>query len=306
MRFRCRLTDENATLLHSLINSFERIAKNAVFYLSPDTVNISLITDASSAPKGFAELRVQQLFSEYRIESQSSNSILVEVSLQPLQKALLSCKSSQCQIKLVKRGDRPCLCVEVHSTANDSSTLNIQHDVPIKLHKASDILHYIPPDVPPPHVALELPRNYKLKAVVEKLGKLAKQATIHAYQQHFTKGGRLIFSVQHSAATIKAVFHGLESSVLDADIGPNQITADSKASVQIDLKKLSAVLAVMAVSYTSCDHASLYIVDTTALIVHLMLTGGVGNVSLYMPVVYSEDDGDNEQTGLRFDNTWAD
>lgn len=304
MRFRCRLTEEKATLLHSLINSFERIAKNAVFYLSPETVNIALITDAASAPKGFAELRAEHTFSEYRVESQSSNSILVEVSLQPLQKALLSCKSSQCQIKLVKRGDRPCLCVEVHSTAMDSTALNIQHDVPIKLHRASDILHYVPPDVPPPHVALELPRNYKLKAVIEKLGKIAKQATINAYQQHSTKGGRLVFSVQHSAATVRAVFHGLDSSDLGTDVG-QRITADSKASVQVDMKKLSAVFAVMAVSHMSCDNASLYIVDATALIMHLTLIGGVGHVSLYMPVVYCGDD-ENEQQDERFASTWAD
>lgn len=126
-----------------VVNILDRIGHNAVIHLSETAVRFSVLNENVDGVHVFSEL-VQvcvlvcvvqrmglketrwrrsilgillllqdQLFSDYRIESQSNNCILFQISLENFLRALGSGKTAPtCQIKLVKRDGRPCLAVE--------------------------------------------------------------------------------------------------------------------------------------------------------------------------------------------------
>ena len=86
MKFKARLTCEHVSLLGGVILFFERIGSNAVVLLSDSCVRFAVLVDDPSCPKIYSELSVETLFIEYRIESQSANTILFEVDLSHLSK----------------------------------------------------------------------------------------------------------------------------------------------------------------------------------------------------------------------------
>lgn len=99
--------------LIGIINVLEKISKTAAIYLTEEHVRIAVIVDNPDSPKVFCELRQDVIFQDYRIESQSDNTILFEIDLNHLSCALLSGKNSQiCCMKLVKRDSKPNLNFE--------------------------------------------------------------------------------------------------------------------------------------------------------------------------------------------------
>ena len=222
------------TLLNVIV-TFEKVASSAVLFLNEDSLRISLLSESIDAPKCFGELSANELFLEYRIESQSSNTILFEISLGQLSRALASGKvASQALLKLVKRDGRACLCFE---TKADESILSVDvcHDIPIKLMKSAEVVHFMPPQMPPPSVALDLPRGKLLKTVVDKMSKFAKHVQVTASQS-----GNLVLKVDHSSVTINTYYSGLLARYVGELIpqrdGGNQVVC------KLNLKKLSVVL----------------------------------------------------------------
>eukprot|EP01036_Dinobryon_divergens_P000366 gene366-452_t len=151
MRFRARLSQENVNILIGISNLMERIGKTAVVYLTAEFFRIAVVTDDPDTPKLFSELKQENMFLDYRIESQSDNTILFEIGLNHFSRALLSGRNASiCLLKLVKRDSKPNLCIETRSL--EALVVDIVHDLPIKILKPSDIVYYMPPIVPPPLV----------------------------------------------------------------------------------------------------------------------------------------------------------
>jgi HUS1 checkpoint protein len=201
MRFKARITNENLGLLFGVTSTLERIGQTTALYLDQEFVRLAVMTESPDTPKVYAELRADAVFQDYRIESQSDNTIFFEIELDLLSRALSSGKNAPvCNIKLVKRGLKPCLCLETRALE-----VEIVHDIPIKIMRASEIVYYRPPPVPPPTVALDLPRGRLMKTIVDRMGKIVKQVQVVAEQS-----GRIIFSVDHSSAMIKTYYAGLQ------------------------------------------------------------------------------------------------
>jgi hypothetical protein len=113
MRFKAKLLRENLLTLHNALSVLDRLGRSIVLYLTEECLRISVVAENPDSPKVFAEINQSAVFFDYRIESQSSNSILLEVELELLMRALGSGKQApQSQLKLVKRGNRPFLCFE--------------------------------------------------------------------------------------------------------------------------------------------------------------------------------------------------
>lgn len=165
MKFRSKITKEFLLLFYNIILNHEKSAKKALIFLTERQVQVTLISDHIDTQKCFTELLVSILFMEYRIESQSNNTILFEVIISQLLKALSSGKYSITSLfKLVKRDNRPYLCFE--TKANESIlSVDVIHDIPIKLMKSTDIAYHMPPIVSPPSVALDLPKG-KLSMII--------------------------------------------------------------------------------------------------------------------------------------------
>lgn len=113
MRFKAKLRRDNLLSFHSVLSVLDRLGKSIVLYFNEECIRISVVTESPDSPKIVSELKQTAIFYDYRIESQSSNSILIEIDLESLLRALSSGKqASQSQLKLVKRGNRPFLCFE--------------------------------------------------------------------------------------------------------------------------------------------------------------------------------------------------
>ena len=74
------------------INLLEKIGNNAVILLNEHCMRLAVTSTESASPKVYSEFNVHTLFIEYKIESQSSNAILIEVDLHHLSKALTKSK----------------------------------------------------------------------------------------------------------------------------------------------------------------------------------------------------------------------
>lgn len=247
MKFRAKLTKDSLITLYNVILTFERIASCATIYLDEDTVRISLLSESIDAPKCFAEINAKNLFSEYRIESQSENTILFEIYLNQLSRALASGKvASQSQLKLVKRDGRPCLCFE---TKADESILSVDvyHDIPLKLMKSTEVIHYLPPHMPAPTVALDLPKSKLMKTVVDKMSKFAKHVQITAAQS-----GQLALRADHSSVVINTYYTGLTARYI-GELSPGT-AANNQVVCKLNLRKLSVVLNM---NNLLVDHATL-------------------------------------------------
>eukprot|EP00602_Paraphysomonas_sp_CaronLab_P001755 CAMPEP_0185037824 /NCGR_PEP_ID=MMETSP1103-20130426/32750_1 /TAXON_ID=36769 /ORGANISM="Paraphysomonas bandaiensis, Strain Caron Lab Isolate" /LENGTH=273 /DNA_ID=CAMNT_0027575983 /DNA_START=39 /DNA_END=860 /DNA_ORIENTATION=+ len=263
---------ENLMTFSSVLGVLERISSVGVVYLNEECIRVSVVTESPDTPKVFCELNHQSLFFEYRIESQSSNAILIEVEMDLLLRALASGKQvPQCQLKLVKRGARPFLCFE----SKAQGAIDITHDIPIRVLKPSDIIYYLPPEMSPPSVSLELPRGKLMKTIVDRISKISKYLHIDAEQS-----GKVIFRVENSLVTIKTYYTGLtprfEVLNRDRDIG-------NSASVKLDVRRLSTVLNVQHISLLN---AVMYISDDEAFVLHVTLSpNDVGTLTFYVPVV---------------------
>ena len=128
-----------------------------------------------------------------------------------------------------------CLCFEAKDC--DALALDIVHDIPIRVLRPDDAKYHLPPDVPNPQVALEMPRNNKLmKTIVDKMGRISKFVSVSAHQS-----GKLIFRAEHSTATIKTFYNGLQPVYEGTPLNLANDN-DNKASVKLDVRKFSAVL----------------------------------------------------------------
>ena len=279
MRFKARITQENLLTLHTLVSSLERIGSRAAIHLCPAAAKISVIFDSIDSPRCYTEIPSTALFHDYRIESQSENSILFEIGLDLLAWALASGKSADVvQLKLVKRGAKPCLCFEAQASQS-AAAVDVTHDIPIKVLRATDIAHFAPPEVPPPDVALQLPRGRLLRTIIEKMTKFGKTVLLSSTQQ-----GQLTLKIATSTATIQTFVSSLMPLFMDNM--DRATAAKNTAAVQIDLRKLSIILALHHLPW---DSAVIFLVHNTSLYLELPLLGS-GSIGFYIPIVLLDEE----------------
>lgn len=282
MRFKARIGKENLIALHSVISSLERIGLRAALHLSPESIKISVIANAIDDPRCFCEVSSDKMFHDYRIESQSDNSILFEIGLDLLSIALKSGLSADiCQLKLVKRGSKPCLCFEAQAS-HTATILDVKHDIPIRVQKASDIVYYQPPEVPPPDTALQLPRSKLLRTIIDKMARFGKSMKITSSQL-----GQLSFQIAsyQSSVDIKTFVPNLTpiyTETMDRATYSNNV-----ASVNVDINKLSAILRLHDLKW---DNAVLYVTDNSTLFLELPYMDS-GTIGFYVPIIMQGQDG---------------
>lgn len=247
MKFRAKISKELLLVFHGVISTQEKLGEKAAILLTEDTVRISVISESIETPRCYSELKSSILFFEYKVESQSANTVLFEIGLSQLSKALASGKySSQCQLKLVKRDNKACLCVETKAIESIMS-VDVLHDIPIRVLKPTEVIYYMPPDIPAPKVALDLPKNKLMKTIVDKMLKFSKHVQITVYQS-----GRMVLKAEHSSAIIRTFYNGLQPRYVGA-MSPDR-DIDNHATVRLNLRKLSIVLNLNNLLY---DTASL-------------------------------------------------
>jgi hypothetical protein len=299
MRFKARFTREQGQLLHQIMSSLEKIAKGAVIHISRKALRIMVVTDALTvdAPFGLAEFECDEIFEDLRIESANDNAILLKIEqLGLLTWAMASVKQATglSQLKLVKRGDRPCLCFETKpGDMNDGAAVKVQHDIPIRVLHVLELKEYMPPATPPPDVCLELPRSRIFRSVVEKSNKFGRKMIVHGKQ-----AGSLALHVEDGMIAVQTYLSPLEPVAL---VGPNEHDDDDnnhhhfemdeldddarEARVKVDIRKLSQVLNLQSVPW---EHALVYLVHNAALSLQVNMDSGAV-VRFHIPVISLDD-----------------
>lgn len=273
------------SIFHAIVQSFEKSGSNAVIFLDEESVKISLITENIESPRCYADLSAHDLFVDYKIASATKNCILFELRLNQLSQALSSGKSStQCQLKLVKRDDKPCLSFE--TKANESSlSVDVIHDIPITVLRFNEYIYHMPPNVNPPAVALDLPNNKIMKTVTDKMMKVTKYTHLTASQN-----GHIILRTAHSSADINTHFNGLRPRFV-GDLNP-ALHMDNKVTVKLSLRNLSNVLNLFNLPH---EMASVFFTANEVALFHVNLSPqNLGSVTYYLPVMLL-DDGEGDQ-----------
>jgi hypothetical protein len=215
MRFKAKLVNDQLALLHSVIAPISKLQdpnRFAVLYLDEDYIRISCKTSESGITC-FAELSQKDLFVEHRIESAADNVIVCQVDLVSLRMAFQpvvqgssssnngqqyqqqrggrgdgtsnSNNSSALQsllsgqqvviLKLAKRNNRPCICLEGRTSNNDD--VEVHQAIPVRIMRQAEMQNHLPPQINHPQVQLELPFDRPIRPVIEKLKGMGKYGT---------------------------------------------------------------------------------------------------------------------------------
>lgn len=209
----------------------------------------------------------------------------MEIDLSSLSQALISAKNSladSIQIKLTKKDGHSHIAVV--GKGQQVLSYDILHYISIILLQPTHINQYLPPDVPPPEVALELPSSKCMRTVIDRMGKMAKTLSLSAFQS-----GRMILSVRQENVNIKTYFGGLTPKwgMLEQARHYN-----NRAKIQLDIRKFSNVLKVTFAQ--SFEEASIYVADDSTLVIYLILKPDVGTITIYIPVTARNDDLDHD------------
>jgi hypothetical protein len=290
----------------------------------------------------FAELQAASgIFLEHRIESAVDNNVIVmELDLSQLRMALQSVsnenKSSRGDsnshnnntsthtsslqgsstqtssnnfleqhvtvLKLAKRNNIPCLCLDSVSNNSSSSRIQVHHTIPVRILRPTEMQYHLPPQIPLPDVQLELysHQTATIKTVVERLRSLSSSIYLSANMT-----GELTLSLDSDGASIRTFLSKLHPRPEDCKPGV------AECCVKVDTKKLSACLQWQANSsgssgggggngngYSNNSSSSalvsstlLCLVQNEMLIVHAILQpASVGFFTYYVPVHYLSDD----------------
>jgi hypothetical protein len=68
----------------------------------------------------------------------------------------------------------------------------------------NDIIYYLPPDMAPPTISLDLPKGKLMRTIVDRMMKISRHLHIDAEQT-----GRLVFRVENSSVSVKTYYTGL-------------------------------------------------------------------------------------------------
>mmetsp|Transcript_24923 Transcript_24923/g.34158 ORF Transcript_24923/g.34158 Transcript_24923/m.34158 type:complete len:280 (-) Transcript_24923:433-1272(-) len=276
MRFKARLTNDKLGIFQGVITTLDKIGKRSVVHLSEETIKFTVIESKVDDVRAFAELNVQGLFMEWRIESQSDNCILIEVGFQNLLDALNSARRApQCQIKLTKRSGQPCLCLETRALE-----VEVVHDIPVTLMRASEHEYYLPPEVPQPQVQIELPSSKSFKNVIDRMKGLTKNIYIQG-----DMAGSLTVRLESDMVHIRSFFSNLQPRFESLD--DNSET--NKAIVKVDAKTLATVLHSYGLRH---DSMIMCLIEGCSLVLHVVLSPTcTGTLTFYLQIIsLNEDD----------------
>lgn len=321
---------DQLAVFHSVIAPISKLQDHhrlAVLYLDKEYIRLSCKT--SEGITCFAELSQNELFVEHRIESAADNVIVCQVDLVAMRLALQSLENGtshqnnnvlrearqqqqqdggnnndsiflgqqQCILKLAKRSNMPCLCLEGRSATDND--VEIHQAIPVTIMRAQEMQNHLPPQINHPQVQLELPpmNRAPIRAVIDKLKGMAKCVLLEG-----TMKGDLTIRIDHDGACMACFYNGLIPRWQDEDMddengndgNSTRQTHNVNAScvLKVDTHKLSTCLQWQQnqLPMTSCLLGMVY---NEMLVLHVLLSPEqVGFFTYYLPVHFLQEDED--------------
>ncbi|KAJ8468281.1 hypothetical protein ONZ45_g17296 [Pleurotus djamor] len=177
MRFKTLIS--NSQTFYRVVQSVEKLQKKCIVKFAPTEMRIICNHDANEGGiQVWSVIKVDSVFTDYRIQSNADNEITMLLSVEALMAALKSAATSESAVsleegevilKLAKKNDQAVLCFEINGTSRFGKQMRVSHDVKIEVMKPVDVALLKEPLCPEPDVHILLPPLQKLRTIVERL-----------------------------------------------------------------------------------------------------------------------------------------
>ncbi|KAJ3986570.1 checkpoint protein Hus1/Mec3 [Lentinula detonsa] len=194
MRFRAGV--ENVTTFFRIMQSVEKLQKKCIIKFTEDNMHIICNNDANEGGiQVWSQIKIDSIFNNYRIQSNSNNEITVNLSCEALMGALRSVSTSsgasnsasgssyetdEVIVKLAKKNDQAVLNFEITGTTRAGRKVKIEHDVKIEVMKPADVAKLSEPMCPEPDIHVLLPSLQKMRTIVERLRSMSDILAVRA------------------------------------------------------------------------------------------------------------------------------
>ncbi|KAH9940824.1 cell cycle checkpoint [Epithele typhae] len=254
MRFRTNIT--NIETFIKIIQSVEKLQKRCTIKLCEQEIRVICNGDANEGGiQVWSSIKASSLFTDYRVQSNSSNEIVITLSSEALlaalrsaagpgqeSKNLFSGRDTKVVMKLAKNRDRESvLALDITSTNALGKTMTIVQQLVIDVAKHAEIERLREPMCPEPDVHILLPPLAKLRAVIDRLKPLANDG-ISFRANH---SGDLQLSVSTDNARVEIAWTGLSNPPMTRDPagqGQGSQASQAQSEEEKDPKQLHGVL----------------------------------------------------------------
>ncbi|KAK2462481.1 hypothetical protein APHAL10511_005451 [Amanita phalloides] len=189
MRFRASIDDVQT--FFRIVQSIEKIQKKCIVKFTEDDMHIICNSETNEGGlQVWSRVKVDSLFSNYRIQSNSSNTITLTLSPEALLVALRSAvapstslsgyETEEVVMKLAKKNDQAVLSFDITGLSRAGRRMRVTHDVRIDVMKPVEVEKLEEPRVPEPDVHVLLPPLNKLRTIVERLKPMANVLALRA------------------------------------------------------------------------------------------------------------------------------
>ncbi|KAL7537132.1 hypothetical protein ACHAXR_007609 [Thalassiosira sp. AJA248-18] len=185
-------------------------------------------------------------------------------------------------MKLAKRGGLPCLCLDT-SCANG---MDVHHAVPVRILRAEEWQHHLPPVVNTPDVQLEFQLERPLRPVIERLKAISPIIYVEG-----SMAGELVLRIDNDAVSIRTFYDKLIPRVDEEESSQSQ-KDPARCTLKIDSKKLLASLQWQAsMARGSVSSYIICMIENEMMVVHVVLNPeDVGFFTWYVPVHFLSPD----------------
>ncbi|KAH9063614.1 cell cycle checkpoint [Lactarius vividus] len=182
MRFRA--TIQNVPTFYRLIQTVEKLQKKCIINFSETSMRI-ICNQEEGGVHVWSKIRIDALFTDYRILSHSNNEITLHLPTDALSTALRSASAehtgaNEVVMKLAKKKNVPVLSFEIFGTTQMGRRVKVAHDVRIEVMKPADVALLTEPRCPEPDVQIMLPPLTKMRGVVERMRNLSDVIAVRA------------------------------------------------------------------------------------------------------------------------------
>ncbi|KAG7452492.1 cell cycle checkpoint [Guyanagaster necrorhizus] len=297
MRF--RTTIDNVPTFFRIIQSIEKLQKKCIIKFTE--TNMHLICNSDTNEGGiqvWSQIKVESIFSGYRIQSNASNEITVALFSEALLAALRSASSSttgalssfeaeEVVMKLAKKSDQAVLSFEITGMTRVGRRVKVTHDVKIEVMKPSDVERLNEPMCPEPDTHILLPPLQKLRTIVDRLRPMSNVLGVRA-----NNNGCLQFSIHTESVKVDTEWKGCTNPKMARENASQQedppSDPDEMFSVLVSIRSFIKFLHSHVVSTTTiacicqnhCMILYVYIGDVAD-------AGGV--LTFYIPAMLDDD-----------------
>ncbi|KAF8071503.1 checkpoint protein Hus1/Mec3 [Lyophyllum atratum] len=187
MRFRASI--ENVSTFFKIIQAIEKLQKKCIIKFTETNMYIICNHDANEGGiQVWSQIKVESLFSGYRIQSNANNEITMAITSEALLAALKSASSSgtstyeteEVIMKLAKKNAQAVLTFEINGLTRVGRKVRVSHDVKIEVLRPNDVARLSEPMCPEPDLHILLPPLQKLRTVVDRLKPMSDVLAIRA------------------------------------------------------------------------------------------------------------------------------